>query len=134
MRIFSICYEYPPIGGSGAKVVAGLTSELNKTNHTIDLVTMWMPGLRIWEQRENFSVIRIPCIRFSKNVCRAWEMPLYLVFAFPVLCYLCLRHRYALNHTHFIFPDGVLASIINKIFRWPYIITAHGSDVPGYDE
>ena len=62
-----------------------------------------------------------------------WEIPLYLLVSLPVLFYLCIRHRYALNHTHFIFPDGILSLILNKIFRLPYIITAHGSDVPGYN-
>jgi glycosyltransferase involved in cell wall biosynthesis len=133
MRILSICYEYPPLGGGGAKVVAGLAKELAKAGHTIDLVTMWMPGLSIYERRGNLNVIRVPCLRFKKDVCRVWEMPLYLVIAFPVLCYLCVRHRYVLNHTHFIFPDGVLAFVVSKLFRMPYIITAHGSDVPGYN-
>jgi hypothetical protein len=133
MRILSICYEYPPLGGGGAKVVAGLTSELARAGHTIDLVTMWMPGLPFSERRENFNLIRIPCIRFNRGLCRMWEMPLYLVFSLPVLFYLCIRRRYALNHTHFIFPDGILSFIINRIFGLPYIITAHGSDVPGYN-
>ena len=133
MRILSICYEYPPLGGGGAKVVAGLTSELARAGHTIDLVTMWMPGLPFSERRENFNLIRIPCIRFNRGLCRMWEMPLYLVFSLPVLFYLCIRRHYALNHTHFIFPDGLLSFIINRIFGLPYIITAHGSDVPGYN-
>jgi glycosyltransferase involved in cell wall biosynthesis len=133
MRILTICYEYPPLGGGGAKVVAGLTAELARAGHTIDLVTMWMPGLPFRESRDNFNLIRIPCIRFNQSVCRIWEMPLYLLFSLPVLFYLCVRYRYALNHTHFIFPDGILSLIVNKIFRLPYIITAHGSDVPGYN-
>lgn len=133
MRILTICYEYPPLGGGGAKVVAGLTAELARAGDTIDLVTMWMPGLRFRESRDNFNLIRIPCIRFNQDVCRMWEMPLYLLFSLPVLVYLCIRHRYALIHTHFIFPDGILSLIVSKIFRLPYIITAHGSDVPGYN-
>lgn len=133
MRILSICYEYPPLGGGGAKVVAGLTDELVKAGHTIDLITMWMPGLRLRESFGNLSVIRVPCIRLNRNICRMWEMPLYMTLAVPLLCWLCLRHRYALIHTHFIFPDGVLSLVTHKLFRLPYIITAHGSDVPGYN-
>ncbi len=71
---------------------------------------MWMPGLPFLERRIGMNIYRIPCIRFSESIRRAWEMPLYLVFALLVLCYLCMRRKYALNHTHSIFPDGVLAS------------------------
>jgi glycosyltransferase involved in cell wall biosynthesis len=133
MRILTICYEYPPIGGGGAKVVAGLATELARAGHTIDLVTMWMPGLPLRECRDNIQLIRIPCIRLDRNVCRQWEMLLYLAFALPVLLYLCLRHRYTLNHTHFIFPDGVLSYLMKRFLGLPFIITAHGSDVPGYN-
>jgi len=133
MRILSISYEYPPLGGGGAKVVAGLGAELANSGHTIDLVTMWMPGLPLMERLGNLTVIRVPCIRFDRNVCRMWEMPLYIMLALPVLVYLCIRNRYALNHTHFIFPDGVLAFLTSRLFRMPYVITAHGSDVPGYN-
>lgn len=133
MRILSVCYEYPPLGGGGAKVVAGLTSELSKAGHKIDLVTMWMPGLPFRERHGNLNVTRIPCIRLNRNICRAWEMPLYLIFAFPVLIFLCIKNRYALNHTHFIFPDGVLAYLLRIFCRLPYAITAHGSDVPNYN-
>jgi len=133
VRVLSFCYEYPPLGGGGAKVAAGLAAELVKAGHTIDLVTMWMPGLRLLESHGNLTVIRVPCIRLNRNLCRVWEMPLYLAIALPLLCCLCIRHRYALNHTHFIFPDGVLSFITYKLFRLPYIITAHGSDVPGYN-
>lgn len=133
MRILSICYEYPPLGGGGAKVVAGLIGELAGPGCTIDLVTMWFPGLPFRERHGDFNIFRIPCVRFDKGVCRMWEMPLYLIVALPVLVWLCLTRRYTLNHTHFVFPDGVLALLLKMLFRLPYVITAHGSDVPGYN-
>jgi glycosyltransferase involved in cell wall biosynthesis len=133
LRILSICYEYPPLGGGGAKVVAGLLGALNPLEVHVDLVTMWYPGLPWKESRPGFNIYRIPCIRTRKSVCLVWEMPLYLVFALPVLLGLVLKYRYELNHTHFIFPDGVLAFLLKAFTGLPYVITAHGSDVPGYN-
>jgi glycosyltransferase involved in cell wall biosynthesis len=43
------------------------------------------------------------------------------------------REHYDINHTHFIFPDGLVSFILKKLTGLPYIITAHGSDVPGYN-
>ncbi|MBW2683843.1 MAG: glycosyltransferase family 4 protein, partial [Deltaproteobacteria bacterium] len=125
--------EYPPLGGGGAKVVDGLTEELVKNDCQIDLVTMWYRGLPFSEKKGNLNIIRVPCLRFNMGVCHIWEMPLYLIFAMPILAYRCMRYRYDLIHTHFIFPDGMLSTIVGKLFRIPAIITAHGSDVPGYN-
>jgi glycosyltransferase involved in cell wall biosynthesis len=41
--------------------------------------------------------------------------------------------QYDLIHAHFILPDGFLAWQIHKFAALPYVITAHGSDVPGYN-
>jgi glycosyltransferase involved in cell wall biosynthesis len=41
--------------------------------------------------------------------------------------------RYNINHTHFILPDGLIAWLAQKFANLPYIVTAHGSDVPGYN-
>src|ERR1700757_3777779 len=43
------------------------------------------------------------------------------------------REHYHINHTHFILPDGLVSYILKKLTGLPYIITAHGSDVPGYN-
>jgi len=34
---------------------------------------------------------------------------------------------------HFIYPDGVVAWLTKRFTGLPYLITAHGSDVPGYN-
>jgi glycosyltransferase involved in cell wall biosynthesis len=53
--------------------------------------------------------------------------------AIPLIISLCRKNKYDLNHTHFIYPDGVLAFLLYKITGLRYVLTAHGSDVPGYN-
>jgi glycosyltransferase involved in cell wall biosynthesis len=57
----------------------------------------------------------------------------YLFSAIPLILRLCRKNNYDINHTHFIYPDGILAFIVKKLIGLPYVITAHGSDVPGYN-
>jgi len=48
----------------------------------------------------------------------------------------CIKKQkiaFDLIHAHFIFPDGVLAFLLSRLTGLPYLITAHGSDVPGYN-
>jgi glycosyltransferase involved in cell wall biosynthesis len=133
MKILMLCYEYPPIGGGGAKVVHGLTSELVKKGHKVDLVTMGYKNLPKYEKKENLNIYRVQCVRLRSNICTPPEMVTYLLAAIPLMLRLCKQNNYDINHTHFIYPDGILAYIINKLTGLPYVVTAHGSDVPGYN-
>ena len=133
MRILLLCYEYPPIGGGGAKVVEGLTSELAMQGHHIDLVTMGYKNLPEFQKIGNINLYRVKCIRLNHNICTYPEMISYIISAFPLILKLCKKNKYHLNHTHFIFPDGILALLLKIIKGIPYVLTAHGSDVPGYN-
>lgn len=133
MRILELCYEYPPIGGGGGQVVAALSKELVKLGHQVDLVTMGFRGLPNFEQDHGVNIHRVPSIRLKKSICHPPEMAFYLVSALPRLLKMVKQNHYDINHTHFIFPDGILALILKNVVGLPYIITAHGSDVPGYN-
>jgi glycosyltransferase involved in cell wall biosynthesis len=133
LKILMLCYEFPPIGGGGAKVANGLINELRRRGHAVDLVTMGYQGLPSFEQHGELRIHRVPCWRRKVSVCTPLEMALYMVTAFLTAWRLCRQNQYDLNHTHFIFPDGVVAYLIKKWWGIPFIITAHGSDVPGYN-
>jgi len=133
MRILTLSYEFPPLGGGGAKVVHGLARSLVRDGHTIDVVTMGYPGLPKQETVDGVNIHRVPCIRTRQSMCYTPEMVPYILAAIPIITHLMKQHQYDLNHTHFIFPDGILAKVIQKLTSLPYVITAHGSDVPGYN-
>jgi glycosyltransferase involved in cell wall biosynthesis len=133
MRILSLCYEFPPIGGGGARVVHGLSRELVRLGHEVDVVTMGRDGLARRQDVDGVQVHRAPCVRRALHVCSGPEAFSYLAGALPVVLKLAKHRRYDLNHTHFIFPDGILAWLLWRGTGLPYVITAHGSDVPGYN-
>lgn len=43
------------------------------------------------------------------------------------------KSDYDVIHCHFIVPSGAIAAALSRRFRVPYVLTAHGSDVPGYN-
>lgn len=111
----------------------GLSKELVRSGHEVDIVTMGFRGLPVYEQVNGARVFRVSCLRSRKHVCTAPEAASYLLSALKTVRRLTSLHRYDLNHTHFIFPDGLLAWSIKQFTQLPYVITAHGSDVPGYN-
>ncbi len=133
LNLLMVSYEYPPLGGGGAKVVHTLARELSKRRLNLDIVTMRAAQQDQIPELPGVTVTGIPCYRSNPGVCLAHEMVPYLVLALPCLIARARSGRYNLNHTHFIFPDGVLAYLVYRLTGLPYVLTAHGSDVPGYN-
>lgn len=131
--LLMLCYEYPPVGGGGAKVVASLCADLSRLGQPVELITMGYQRLPADSVDGALRIFRVPGWRRSPEICHEHEMLPYLFTAFNKLFWRLRRQRYRLNHTHFIFPDGVIAWLARQLFGLPYIITAHGSDVPGYN-
>lgn len=133
MRILTLSYEFPPIGGGGSGVVKGLSEEFVRNGHSVDVVTMGFRGLSEEELVNGISVYRVDCGRKSESKCTAREALRYVLKARPKVRELLSKNDYDIVHTHFIFPDGVIALKEVAPTGVPYVITAHGSDVPGYN-
>jgi glycosyltransferase involved in cell wall biosynthesis len=43
------------------------------------------------------------------------------------------QQYYDINHTHFVIPTGVVSYWLYRKTGLPYLITAHGSDIPGFN-
>lgn len=111
----------------------GLARQLVQLGHSVDLVTMSFRDLPKFEVVDGIKVHRIPCIRMSESICRPYEMATYLVSATPAINRLTRENHYDINHTHFIFPDALMSTRIRRRSGLPFVVTAHGSDVPGYN-
>ncbi len=133
MKILQLCYEFPPVGGGGSRVVHGLSRELARRGHEVHVVTMGFRGRPSEEVVDGVAVHRVRSIRRRKDHCSVPEVAHHMLMARSRLRELLETHRFDINHAHFILPGGLLAGWVRDIARLPYVITAHGSDVPGYN-
>ena len=133
MKVLMLNYEFPPLGGGASSSSYEHARELVSLGHEVDVVTMRHVGLPKFEVVDGISVYRVPCLRGRKEICRTYEMASYLVSALPLVLRLARTRKYDVNHTHFIIPTGILSLLLKRLTKLPYIITAHGSDVPGYN-
>lgn len=60
-------------------------------------------------------------------------MVTYVLPAFRRALALHRRHPYDVCHCHFIFPTGVVAWMLKCLTGLPYLLSPHGSDVPGFN-
>ena len=133
MRILMLNYEYPPLGGGASPVTRALCEHLAAAGHEVDVVTMGYRRLPRVELSGGVRVIRVPALRHSPVRAETPEMLSYILAALPPTLALTQRWRYDVVHAHFIVPTGILAAAVRRISGLPLVITAHGSDIPGYN-
>jgi glycosyltransferase involved in cell wall biosynthesis len=133
MRILTICYEYPPIGGGGGVVCQGVAQALVRAGHEVHVVTSGMRDLPAYELDQGVHVHRVPCVRRVRFHATAAELATQILPSYKKGLELARREPFDLIHCHFIIPSGVVAYMLHRRTGLPYVLTAHGSDVPGYN-
>lgn len=133
MKVLSLTYEYLPIGGGGSRVAAAINEELARRGDEVTVLTSAMKGLPAHEKAAGVEIHRAPCIRRHRHYTTAAELTTTLWPAYRRGAELIERSRPDVIHTHFILPSGAVAWALSRRYRIPYVLTAHGSDVPGYN-
>lgn len=133
MKILSLNYEYPPIGGGGGVAAAALNAALVEAGDSVRVVTSRWRGLAPVEVVNGVTVHRAACWRKHKHFTTAAELSTTLIPAYLTAARLIREERPDVIHTHFALPSGVVARQLSTWFGIPYVLTAHGSDIPGYN-
>jgi glycosyltransferase involved in cell wall biosynthesis len=133
MRILMLNYEFPPLGGGASPVGYEIAKRLVQRGHTVDVVTMKHEDTPHFEVMDGVNVYRVPCIRRKKTTCETYEMLTFVFNARKTIKDLMERSSYDVCHCHFLIPTGILARWVKNTFGLNYVVTAHGSDVPGFN-
>ncbi|HFD79872.1 MAG TPA: glycosyltransferase family 1 protein [Gammaproteobacteria bacterium] len=133
MKILCINHEYPPVGGGGATVCETLAEAMAKNGNQVDIVTSGMADLPPREVRNGVTIYRVRCVRRKRYYSTTPELLTQIRPAYRKALELHRKNQYDINHTHFIVPSGVTSYFLKRATGLPYVLTAHGSDVPGYN-
>lgn len=134
MRILILNYEYPPIGGGGSSVSHELAKAYVQMGNEVDVVTMHYKNLPFFETKDGINIYRVKSWRSKQTICHPWEQLTYIISAKSFLKKHLKNNKYAVNHTHFIVPTGIISLWLKTKYKIPYIITTHGSDVLNYNK
>jgi len=131
MKILTLCYEYPPVGGGGGRMAHNVGSALVRRGHEVRVQTVRMPDLPAREVRDGVEIFRTPGFRRRADFCTVPEMAGFLATSFLP----SLRHirewKPEIVHAHFAVPTGALALACKVFTGVPYVLTAHLGDLPG---
>ncbi|MEJ2648613.1 MAG: glycosyltransferase family 4 protein, partial [Sedimentisphaerales bacterium] len=67
------------------------------------------------------------------DVCHTHELATFVPGALPKTLRLMKKNHYDIIHCHFIVPGAPLAWIAGRIGDIPFVVTCHGTDVPGHN-
>ncbi len=131
MRILTVIYEFPPIGGGGGRAAYDICKGLVARGHEVTVLTAHMQGLPFEEYKDGIHLVRISSLRREIFGASFMTMLAYVLAGLWAGFRLIRLDRPDIIHTHFAVPSGALAWTLSIITRIPYILTAHLGDVPG---
>jgi len=131
MRILTLIYEFPPIGGGGGRAAYDICRGLAACGHQVTVLTAHMPGLPLDEFKDGIRLVRIPSLRHQTFGASFSTMLAYILAGLWAGFRLIRLDRPDIIHTHFAVPSGALAWVLSTLTGIPYILTAHLGDVPG---
>jgi glycosyltransferase involved in cell wall biosynthesis len=114
-------------------VAAALNEQLARSGDRVEVLTSRMRGFASHEQIGAVMVHRSACVRRDAHYTTALELSTTLLPAWREGCRLIEAFQPNLVHTHFVLPSGVIAWRLARRYKVPYVVTAHGSDIPGYN-
>jgi glycosyltransferase involved in cell wall biosynthesis len=134
LRILMLNMEYPPVGGGSSPVTRGLARGLVARGHRVDVVTMGYRDLPREEDDAGVQVFRVAGLRSRLEVSRTHELLLYAWLALRTARRLSRAAPYDICHAHFVLPTGMVPFALRRERDFPpYVITSHGSDIPGHN-
>ena len=132
VKVLTVCYEYPPVGGGGGRVAAQISNALAARGHEVRVQTSRVWPLSARERSASgVDVHRVFSMRRSADTCSVPEMAAYVALNAVPVARATRSWRPDVIHVHFAVPTGPVAWLAHRTSGIPYVLTAHLGDVPG---
>ena len=134
MRILSITYEFPPVGGGTGKSALQMGRALGELGHDVTFLTSRFKGLAERETVDGLRVLRIPVLRRHINYAAAWEVLSFVFSGMSRLDWIRRETAPELILAYFTIPGAPIAWAFRRRFGTPFVTLLRGQDVPGYPD
>jgi glycosyltransferase involved in cell wall biosynthesis len=131
MRVLTLIYEFPPVGGGGGRAAYDICKGLAARGQQVTVLTAHMQGLPFEEYKDGIHLVRISSFRRETFGASFVTMFAYVLIGLWAGLRLIRLDRPDIIHTHFAVPSGALAWMLSLVTGIPYILTVHLGDVPG---
>jgi glycosyltransferase involved in cell wall biosynthesis len=132
-RVLLINYEYPPLGGGAGTATRGIARSLAAMGCDVVVLTSRFRGQPRREQRDGFTVVRVPVLRRREDRANPIEMLTFLASAAFMALPLTRGWRPHVSIAFFTIPSGPIAWVLRVLRGVPFIVSLRGGDVPGFE-
>ncbi len=136
MKILFLTNAYPDFDSSYRGIfIKKMAALLQKGGYEVTVVTPKIyKKSRYFENQDGIRVYRFPFFSGNKPLIEYEKVPylrmtLYYFTGFLLTIYVAIKTRSRVIHVHWAIPTGVIGAMVNLLWREPFIVTIHGSDL-----
>jgi glycosyltransferase involved in cell wall biosynthesis len=130
LKILTLNYEYPPVGGGGGYICKNIMDELAESGHEITVITSNYNRLPKKESKYNLTIYRVPVLfRTKQDVGSLPSLLSYVPSCFNKAQKLIRDKKFDIINTHFAIPTGPAGYYLSKEHRIPNVLTVYGGDI-----
>jgi glycosyltransferase involved in cell wall biosynthesis len=130
LRILTLNYEYPPMGGGGGYICKNVMDELAERGQEITVVTSAYGDLPREEHGKNLHLYRVPVVlRTKRDVGSLPSLLSYVPSCIVKAQQLMKETRFDVINTHFAIPSGPAGHYLSRKFGLPNVLTIYGGDI-----
>lgn len=130
LRILTINYEYPPVGGGGGFICRNVMEELAELGHQIAVITSHYNDLPKYEKHNNVDIHRVPVIlRTKQDVASLPSLLSYVPSCILETIKILRTQKFDVINTHFAIPSGPAGHFISNKFKIPNVLSIYGGDI-----
>jgi glycosyltransferase involved in cell wall biosynthesis len=131
MKILTLSYEYPPIGGGGGVICKYISENLAKMGNVVTILTTAFHGIPNSKfQIPNLRVIRLAAFRKNTFESNPFEMISWINVTKRFISDNPSFVDFDVCMAHFVLPGGEVARWLKRKYGLPYVLISHGHDIP----
>jgi glycosyltransferase involved in cell wall biosynthesis len=133
MKILTLNYEYPPLGGGAGLITQHICKGLHNLGHSVTIITAGINTNTGKSNEDGLEIIRLPSRRKLEYKSDVSEMLSWIKHAKEKALDYCSAVKPDICFSHFALPGGEVARFLKKNTGIPYVIMSHGHDIPWFD-
>ena len=133
LKVLMVNYEFPPIGGGGGTTTRFVAKYMSRLGVDVEVITAKPGKDDFFNHPDGFKICYAGP---TKNKISGTHIPELARFALTLAYYskqVIERSQPDVIHCFFTLPSGSFGLYCKKIYKIPYLVSALGADVPGFN-